>query len=43
LPSDVDPGSVVFQNADKLCRQQVGMPVVPADVPGVVQVRNVVG
>jgi hypothetical protein len=43
LPSGVDPGSAVFQNADKLCRQKAGMPVVPADVPGVVQVRNSVG
>ncbi len=43
LPSDVKPDSAVFQNADKLCSRKAGMPVVPADVPGVVQVRNVVG
>jgi hypothetical protein len=43
FPSGVDPSSAAFQNADKLCSQKAGLPVVPADVPGVVQVRNLAG
>jgi hypothetical protein len=45
LPSGVDPNSPVFQNANNVCAKQTGMPAAytGAAVPGIVQVRNLVG